>query len=420
MTAHARFSPSSAHRWMNCAASIAVALDAPRTSSEYADEGTAAHDLAARCLVSGQNAADHLGTEIEVGARKFTVTKDFAEAVQAYIDSVRRRAEGALLLVEQQVEFSKAVGVEGQFGTSDAVIWDAARNTLTVQDLKFGRGVQVYAEENEQAQLYAIGVLETFAELLDIPSDASVALVISQPRLDHEDEWTTTVGALREFAKRAAGAAYRAQEAIAQLENFGIEQVSPRHFKVTDKGCHFCTFKANCKTYAQTVAAAVFDDLDALDDVEALAVGPEPVVPAKSVELGAKYAVLGLVEGWCRAVRAETEKRVAEGIEVIGPDGLPLKVVEGRKGHRAWIDPAQAESVLMGLLPAEQVYAPQALKTPSKIAAILDKKKTAETWAVVKELIRTPRGSPVVVPGSDPRPPYEGAAEQCDFENVDA
>jgi hypothetical protein len=419
MTTHARFSPSGAHRWMYCPASIAVTLDEPRTSSEYAAEGTAAHDVAAQCLTSGRDADSFVGTEVEADGYKFAVTKDFASAVQVYIDSVRRRAEGALLLVEQKVEFSKAIGFDSQFGTSDAVIWDAAQNVLTVQDLKFGRGVKVYAEQNEQAQMYGVGTLETFGELLDIPDTAKVVLVISQPRLDHEDEWETTVPALREFAKRAASAAYNAQHAIAQAVNFGAEQVSDRFFQVTEKGCYFCTFKASCKAYEKTVAKAVFDDLDALENADALAVGPEPTVPAKGSELGAKYAVLGLIENWCRAVRAETEKRVAEGVEVIGADGLPLKVVEGRKGHRAWTDSAQAEAVLLGLLPVEKVYAPQVVLSPSKIAAILDKKKTAETWAVVKELITTPRGRPVVVLGSDPRPPYEGAASDSDFDAVE-
>ncbi len=50
MVAHALLSPSSAERWMQCPGSVALSYGAPDSSSEYADEGTAAHELAAMCL----------------------------------------------------------------------------------------------------------------------------------------------------------------------------------------------------------------------------------------------------------------------------------------------------------------------------------------------------------------------------------
>ena len=75
------------------------------------------------------------------------------EAVGHYVETVWTLAEGNELMVEQRVDFSHIVGVENSFGTADAVV--IVGNELQIHDLKYGRGVQVDAEQNEQLQLYA-------------------------------------------------------------------------------------------------------------------------------------------------------------------------------------------------------------------------------------------------------------------------
>lgn len=128
MTAHAKLSPSSAHRWMRCAGSVILEKDLPDSSSEHADLGTAAHFLASECLEQGKNAADFEGHTIVIikgnalwideatespVSNFFTVEAEMVENVQIYLDAVRSQAEGNELLVEQRVDFSEFVGAEG-------------------------------------------------------------------------------------------------------------------------------------------------------------------------------------------------------------------------------------------------------------------------------------------------------------------
>ena len=53
MSQHALLSPSSAHRWLACPASVAASAGLQDTPSEHAVVGTVAHDIAARPKTPG-------------------------------------------------------------------------------------------------------------------------------------------------------------------------------------------------------------------------------------------------------------------------------------------------------------------------------------------------------------------------------
>lgn len=189
--AHAEFSPSSAHRWIPCPGSIKASRGLPDTSGGDAREGTDAHHLGELLLKSHPDtvAAHYIGKGMPNGT---VVDADFARYVQMYVDYVQQIVAanpGAVLLVEQVLPIDHLTGERGAVGTADAVILTSTEIVLC--DLKFGRGVQVFAEENPQLMMYALGALRMFGMAADFQT---ARLVIIQPRLGHFDEWTVPVG----------------------------------------------------------------------------------------------------------------------------------------------------------------------------------------------------------------------------------
>lgn len=69
--AHAKFSPSSAEKWMTCPGSIAMEEGLPDSSSAFADEGTAAHFLASESLKNEVHPATYIDRTIGVADEAF-------------------------------------------------------------------------------------------------------------------------------------------------------------------------------------------------------------------------------------------------------------------------------------------------------------------------------------------------------------
>jgi hypothetical protein len=397
VTAHALLSPSAAHRWMRCPASVALEQRCPDASSEYADEGTAAHELAAMALTENRDADGYIGRVITVGEREFTVDEDMAAYVQVYLDEVRTLADGGDLFVEQRVDFSSAVGVEDSFGTSDAVIVKGSE--LILVDLKYGRGVQVSATENEQMLLYAIGGLDAFGLAAVFET---VRLVIVQPRLQWTSDWSCPVDDVGAFAAKAADAA---KVAIDILREEGREIVGAPG----EKQCRFCKAKAICPALEREVQQAVLGDFSDLT-AKAVAEATDKLPYVYSQALGRRMDAVELVEIWCKAVRARAESELLAGRRVDG-----WKLVEGRRGNREWRDPNAVEEALKGMrLKADDIY-DRKLISPARAEKLL--KDSPRRWSAISAHITQSEGKPSVAPMSDKRPAYSVAD---DFEDLTA
>jgi len=410
-TTHAKLSPSGAHRWSRCRGSVLAESLVPNESSEYAEEGTVAHEVAALTLKSDhKNAEAFLGRIIEVGdgpkKNKYEVTQEMCEYVQEYVNEVMRafdemveEGEDPVLLVEQRLDFSDYFGIPDQSGTGDAVI--VGRTKIRVHDLKYGRGVAVYAEENEQLALYGLGALETY----DLTGEVeTVVLAIHMPRKYGMSEWSIDVLDLYVMVDELKAAGAEAMDILAQ----GREAEDVTAFLTEEyltpgaKQCQWCNFKgAMCPVLTGKVISEVTarrlnrinkNTKVVIEEVIEDMPYDDPRMLAEALESA------DLIDMWVKAVRERSFNLLEQGIELPG-----FKLVRGRKGPRQWVDKKQAEEMLKSMrLKQHEMYSFAPI-SPTKAEELL--KDSPRRWNRLKAIITQSDGSLSVAPMSDPRAP---------------
>lgn len=373
MAIHARLSPSSAHRWLNCPGSVNAEKGLVDKGSANAREGSAAHELGELVLANGGSCFDwECKPLIEYNER--IVDREMASNVQEYVDYVK--GLGGEQRYEVGLDYSQWVN-EG-FGTSDAIA--LVGKTLYVVDLKYGKGLQVFAEKNEQGMLYALGALNEYS-FADIEK---VVIVIVQPRLDHIDEWETTP---EELFKWGEWVSQRAE----MCEDDNAERVPG------EKQCQWCKAKATCpalKNYTEQVMLASFDNLDDQPSVNKLT----------DAQLRAALDAKKLVTSWFDAVETYVTDKLNNGESFGG-----YKLVAGRS-LRQWGDEQEAAKALEAEV-GDEAYSKKLL-SPAQAEKLLGKKRKD----LLEPLIVKPEGKPTLAPESDKRPAVSISVN--DFEDL--
>lgn len=375
MVKHSLLSASASQRWIACPPSARLCEEYADKPSEYAQTGTDCHEL---CAYKVEKA---LGRKVRNPTKQLSFYDEemdecsdgYRDFVMECVAKVKESCADPLVLVEQRLDYSRYVGVEGSFGTGDCVI--VADGMLYVIDYKHGLGVLVSAEKNSQLSCYALGAVDLFDGIYNIER---ITLVIYQPRRANISLYKMEKDELLTWANDTlAPAAKLAQEGKGE-------------FKAGDH-CQFCKAKANCRKRAEynlELAKYDFEMPATLEDSEIAAILPR----------------IDELASWASDVKDYALQKALSGTRFDG-----FKVVEGRSNRKYTDEDAVAKAIkAAGFEPYEQK-----LLSITAMSHVLGKKKFEE---LLGELVYKPAGKPVLVPDSDKRPAMNTAAD--DFKEI--
>lgn len=236
MTKHALLSASSSKRWLTCTPSARLGEPYTQPPSDFAEEGTLAHELAELKLRKAFLEPMTM-REFNLAKRKIEVeqarhpnwdramdklTDLYVEFVQTI---VHEQTVTPYVAIERTVDYS-AYAPEG-FGTTDCIV--IAGREMWINDLKFGKGVAVSAVNNSQMRLYALGAIAQYGRLYPIQR---IHMAIVQPRLDDISRETLHLPDLLAWGESIKPKAARAFAGDGEF--------------VPGEHCRFCTAKRVC------------------------------------------------------------------------------------------------------------------------------------------------------------------------------
>lgn len=380
---HAKCSASKAERWMHCPGSIALEDQCrPEKPSEYAAEGTLAHELAelkVRAFLMDENDPLHLEPEEYEGVHadirhRPLYSGEMEEATDFYVGRIQEAmsaADDPEVLVEQAFRLDS--WVPDGFGTSDAVI--LTDNAIEVFDLKYGAGVKVEAQGNPQLRLYGLGAAALFGDLYDIEL---VRMTIIQPRLDHVSSEIVPLADLLRWAETEV-----APKAKAAMDGTGEIEAGD--------WCRWCPAKEVCRVRAEKQLELARKDF---------AFEEPPLLSDE--EIGEVLQRAAGLAKWAKEVEEYALQEAKNGHKFAG-----WKLVEGRS-VRKYTDDLKVAQALMDAGYDEAMLYERKLYGITAMEKLVGKKHLTE---VLGDLIHKPPGKPVLVPESDKRREINSAAE---------
>lgn len=384
MPEHAVCSPSAAHRWMHCTPSARLEQKYPDTTSESASEGTFAHawaELQLRLFLNQITQDDYVKRRKEMIDNEFyskalkDYTEEYVDIVISKYNAAKARDKGAALLLEQHVDFTEWVP-EG-YGRSDAIV--LADGLMEVIDFKYGRNVQVVAQNNPQLRLYALGA---YAELACIYDIDTTVLTIVQPRNGGESSET-----LRHENLLAWGDSIKP---VAKLAYEGKGKVKPGDY------CRFCKAASKCRELAEYQMSITEH------------------MPQQTKELTDEEIadILQRADGFISWLNGVKDYALAEACDH-GHKWPGMKLVEGRSCQKYTDETEVAYMLNHEGYDDDLIYKPESLIGITAMEKLLGPKKFK---SLMSEYLIKPPGKPTLVPDSDKRPEWN--SPENDFEDI--
>ncbi len=390
--------------WAYCAGSLIPNVLAEDSSGEEAAIGTVAHEVSEIWLKSGNRPSHLIGEIRDIVAGKgdrrrvysVEITEEMLDYCQRYVEWCQD--EDGDHYVEVRVDYSDLTPIPDQGGTSDHIC--ARPGVLTVTDLKFGQGVEVYAEKNTQCILYAYGAFRLHDDDYDFQK---IVIRIAQPRRDHFDEWELTRQELLEWTEWLKDRAH-----IAWSHN------APR--TPGSKQCQWCRVRKDCGAYVAWLdqfSEGVFDNLDAemseevvktavarLDESNGDFINP-PSLTMLTLEQKAKlYTYRKMMEKFFEDLGNDLYQKLMQG------DDVPYwKLVEGRTTRSFPNQEAVAEHLeWLGL--DEDQYNPRTFQSPAQVEELLLQTgyRRKQLPVLLKPYCKNTASQPTMVSAGDKRP----------------
>ena len=321
---------STAKRVIGCPGSVALcATMPPKPSSKYADEGTLLHDAIAQVLDKDVKPESLLG-----------MTYQDQVLTQELIDNKLHVALDLLGQVDPNLEMEYAVETEVGFGDFLPDVFGSCDllgrigNRAIVLDWKFGDGVAVGVEENEQLLFYAAAAMRTPSVSWVFDGATEIECVIIQPPMIRR--WVTTVERVKQFELTLLQAVKASQKKDAPI--------------AVGEHCRWCSAKPVCPKMTGAVDRALDTQLENID----------------ANKIGAYLANCDLLEQWITDLRALAHQILEADKPVPG-----WKLVN-KRATRQWANEDVADDVLSKVIPKDELYVAKMI-SPAQAEKVLKK-----------------------------------------------
>ena len=372
---HARFSPSAAGRRLNCPPSLVLEEQFRDEESEYAAEGSDGHALAEHLIKK------HLKLRSKRPVSAY-YTDELLEAVDEYvsyvigeIEEARRICKDPVFSVEQRLDASDYV--DECFGTADMVI--VTDKVAHIIDLKLGKGVPVYAEENPQLMIYGLGILGMAELLYDVET---VRLTIFQPRINNSSTWDISPNALKIWGEEVL----KPRGAMA-LMGAGEFQAG--------SWCRFCKARNQCRARAEEFLALAKMEFR------------QPAILSDD-EIAEVLKISDELASWVSDVYAFAQNQAI----VHGKKWPGFKLVEGRSNRRYTSEEEVAE--VASANGYTDIFK-RSLVAVTEMERIMGKQ---EFNRILGHLVYKPQGKITLAPDSDKREAVNKPTAAAEFEEV--
>lgn len=368
--AHAKLSASGASRWATCPGSVQMEDGIPDRESIYAQEGTLAHEMSELKLKHYLDPKGFGKRKLNAAIKKLKENELYQAEMESYtdtyVDFIKEKAlsfpSNPYIEIEKRVDFSR--WVDGGFGTCDCVLIHGS--TLSIIDLKYGKGVPVSSEQNEQLILYALGAYDAFNLIYNLDK---IELNIVQPRINNFSTWEISLTELLLW-----GDYFKVQSEKALGGNGELVPSA--------KACKFCKARDICTARAE-------NNLSLESEIK---LKPNEIPKDKLYE----YISRGEdIAKWVADLKAYALDMCLKGEDVKG-----LKAVAGRTS-RSWTNQDEAINKLIEGGIDEAIIYDKVPLTLAKLEKALGKQQFT---TLVGDMVVTSEGKPTLVFENDKRP----------------